>query len=103
RIAEDQFEGRNAGSSLHQGIEWEGQYTLKINNIQKVFFSTSITFNDFRFTDFLDLDIRHDGNALPAVPNWQTASRVVWQINPDWDFSLIYRYIGKMPLNDANS
>lgn len=103
RIAEDQFEGRNAGSSLHQGVEWEGQYQLRINENQQLRFFTAVTFNHFRFVDFLDFDVRHDGNALPAVPKWHTSLRVVWQINPKWEWSIQHRFTDAMPLDDANS
>ncbi len=103
RIAEDQFEGRNAGSSLHQGVEWEGQYRLKINHHQRVKFFGAITYNDFRFVDFLDFEVRHDGNFLPAVPQWQTSMRVVWQINSKWELSVNHRFTDRMPLNDGNT
>ena len=103
RIAEDQFEGRNAGRSLHQGIEWENQCSIHLNEKQKIQLFSSLTYNDFRFVDFLDFDTRHDGNRLPAVPIWQVANRLVWHIHTRWHFAVQYRFTDRMPLNDANT
>lgn len=102
RIAEDQFEGRNAGKSLHQGLEWESNWHGSVWNIPfQLQYAGS--WNHMKFVEFIDSDQNFSRNRIPGVPSWQQSitlasiinSKLLWQIN--------YRYTGQMPLNDANS
>ncbi len=109
RVGEDAWVGRNAGQSLHRGIEAElhwvmwRQVTGSWLRFEEVFLRTNLTINDFRFTDFIDRGIDQAGNRIPGVP------RQVW-------FAGLYvssgsgmyvlpnmRLVGSMAMNDSNT
>ena len=56
RVGEDQYIGRNAGKTRHQGLEIDLQYRNKLS--QSITFSPylSYTLNDHSFVDFVDGD-----------------------------------------------
>ncbi|MFN3639789.1 MAG: TonB-dependent receptor family protein [Flavobacterium sp.] len=103
RIAEDQYEGRNAGKSRHQGVELEGRYRWDISKTLQLYSFLTGSWNRFRFIDFTDFDVTHDDNKLPAVPDHQIASGLTLQTAFGWETTLQYRYLGEVALNDANS
>lgn len=103
RIAEDQYEGRNAGKSRHQGMELEGQYRWNMYKSVQLQTFVSGSWNRFRFVDFTDFDVTHDGNRLPAVPDYQIAGGLTLQTSLGWEVSLQYRHLGDVALNDANT
>lgn len=101
RIAEDQFEGRNAGKSLHQGLEWETQWKRILLN-REFTLQYSGNWNRMRFVDFIDADQNYSGNLLPAVPTWQHSWNLGVNLFKHFFLQGNLRYMGKMPLNDKN-
>lgn len=101
RIAEDQYEGRNAGESLHQGLEWETQWKKTLLN-REITFQYSGNWNRMRFTDFIDANQNYSGNLLPAVPSWQHSINIGVKIIQNLQLHSNYRFMASMPLNDRN-
>lgn len=102
RIAEDQFVGRNAGSTRHDGIELlvNSHINLSKQLVLKPYFSTS--FNFFEFVEFVDDDNDFSGNQLTGIPDQQLnlGLDIVYK-----NFTLYsnWMYVGEIPLNDFNS
>jgi iron complex outermembrane recepter protein len=111
RVGEDAWVGRNAGESLHRGVEAEFQilvYSGKEEtgswwDISELTLSPNLTLNNFRFTDFSDGGIDYSGNKLPGIPAYVLNIGVTGALNggPYWSFSL--RNVGDMAMNDLNS
>lgn len=111
RVGEDAWVGRNAGRSVHQGIELElqgvvyetarqpGSFWVVHRNLLR----TAISLNHYRFADFIDNDADHSGNQIPGIPPvyWNTDLRLELSGGLYAGFGL--RYAAAMPMNDANS
>lgn len=103
RIAEDQFVGINAGESSHKGMEFFINYKLfsHLGIHINPFLSGAVT--DFKFKDFVDGDSDFSGNELTGVPNFQWNFGVDLKSDLGFAFYGVYRNVGKVPLNDANT
>lgn len=102
RVGDDQYIGRNAGRTLHQGLEISTDYKLVLTENFKVSPYVNASFNWHRFEEFIDEDIDFSGNQLTGVPKITLASGVALNFN---QLSLFFNhlYVGEMPMNDANS
>ncbi|TVQ91848.1 MAG: TonB-dependent receptor [Bacteroidetes bacterium] len=109
RVAEDDWVGRNAGESLHRGIEAELHWVVKQNFFAKGFeiseFSirTNYTLNHFYFTDFVDRENDYSGNQIPGVPENIFFSGVYAELGFGIYAMGGLRYVGSMTMNDANT
>jgi iron complex outermembrane recepter protein len=111
RVAEDAWVGRNAGRSVHQGIELELHGLVYASSgqqnsfwqVQKSLLRSAISLNHYRFTDFVDHDADHSGNRLPGIPPvyWNADLRLEFSGGLYAGFGL--RYAAAMPMNDFNS
>lgn len=103
RIAEDQFIGRNAGSTKHQGLELDINYALSLtSNLQLTPF-ISYTLNDHSFVDFVDGENDFSGNPLTGVPKHRVNSGVQVQHTSGFYWNTTHQYVGAIPLTDANT
>ncbi len=109
RIGEDAWVGKNAGESLHRGLEAELQWVIigpRPNNnqlLEELSLRTNYAYNHFYFTDFTDMDEDYSGNRLPGVPR-----QVLYaSLHNEWSAGLYatarWRFVGPMAMNDANS
>ncbi len=103
RISNDQFIGVNAGKTSYKGIEIETQYALFKNNFIEIKHQNNLSFNDYKFEDFIDFDENHSGNQLPGVPKISFNSNLNFETNFGLYTALSYSYFGKMPLRDDNT
>ncbi|UII74463.1 TonB-dependent receptor [Flagellimonas sp. HMM57] len=103
RVGEDQFIGRNAGETRHQGLEMDAKYLYKLS--RKLVFSPylSYTFSDHSFTDFVDGENDFSGNPLTGVPKHRISSGFdVQHANGLW-LNVTHQFVDEIPLTDANS
>ena len=102
RIDDDQFIGRNAGRTLHKGLELSTDYKFKLGENFIMSPYVNATFNWHRFKDFISDDADYSGNKLTGVPNITVASGIGFQYNKIALFTN-HLYVGEMPMDDANS
>ncbi|MEM9647728.1 MAG: TonB-dependent receptor, partial [Bacteroidota bacterium] len=103
RVGEDQFIGRNAGETRHQGLELDIKYALKLCEGLVLSPYISYTLNDHSFVDFVDEDNDFSGNPLTGVPKHRISSGVdVRHIN-GLRFNLTHQFVDEIPLRDDNS
>ncbi|MCC4214340.1 TonB-dependent receptor family protein [Leeuwenhoekiella parthenopeia] len=102
RVGNDQYVGRNAGKTDHNGVEFFAQYRDYIGENLMLQPYASVALNDYSFEKFTDRDVDYSGNDLTGV-----ADRVInlgldlsWK---SWSFNTNYRHTGSIPLDDANS
>ncbi len=112
RVSEDAWVGKNAGESLHRGLEVELQFIIFRDNTEsqkswwgpeKLTFSPNLTVNDFRFTDFVDEGVDYSGKYLPGIPERVINSEIYGKLVGGLYASVNFRFVGQMPMNDQNS
>ena len=103
RVGEDEFVGRNAGSTRHRGLELSLQYAIPSRGNFALSPFLSYTYNGHRFRDFVDGDSDYSGNALTGVPDHQVYSGLQVTSRQGWYWNSNYQYVGAIPLTDSNS
>lgn len=103
RVGEDQFIGKNAGSTKHQGVELDINYAIDINPKMQLTPILGYTFNDHSFVDFMDGDLNFSGNPLTGVPKHRISSGLQLQHSGGFYWNTTHQYVGEIPLTDANT
>ncbi|MFW5726132.1 MAG: TonB-dependent receptor [Bacteroidota bacterium] len=109
RVGEDAWVGRNAGQSLHQGLEAELHWIIlqqpeRVNTFfTELSLRSAITLNRFRFTDFVDRGNDRSGKTIPGVPDQILFFSLYASANPGVYLMPSWRYSGRMAMNDANT
>jgi iron complex outermembrane receptor protein len=102
RVGDDQFIGRNAGRTIHKGLELSTDYKFELSNSFTLSPYINATINWHRFEDFVSEDSDFSGNKLTGVPDMTIASGIAFRYNKI-SFYGNHLYVGEMPMNDANS
>lgn len=102
RVGDDQYIGRNAGQTIHKGLEISTDYKLVQNESFTILPYVNASFNWHRFKDFVSDDNDFSGNKLTGVPDMTIASGIAFKFK---SLSLYGNqlYVGEMPMNDANT
>ncbi len=112
RVAEDAWVGKNAGESLHRGLEAELQLDIVRREEGaaagwwqpvRLTVSPNLTVNNFIFTDFIDDRIDYSGNYLPGIPGTVINAGFYGALNGGLYALVNLRSVGTMPMNDLNS
>jgi iron complex outermembrane receptor protein len=103
RTNEDEFIGVNAGKTSYNGLEFALNYTVANNENYKIYFNNSVTFNDFKFKDFVELDQDYSGNQLSGVPELTWNSQLNFDSNLGLYAFCTYNFVDEIPIRDDNS
>jgi iron complex outermembrane receptor protein len=103
RVEEDRFVSINAGTTRHTGLELLWDYNQNLSDDFRFNLNANLTLNDFEFTDFVDGEDDFSGNQIPAIPDYDV--NLTFDLFYKNRFSLLLNpeFVGKMPLDDANS
>jgi iron complex outermembrane receptor protein len=102
-VGEDEFIGKNAGQTQHQGLELDVSYNFYIAPKMMLSPYFSYTLSDHSFTEFLDRDNDYSGNPLTGVPRNRLNSGLTLSQQNGLQFLLTHQYVDEIPLTDANS
>ena len=111
RVGPDAWVGKNAGSSLHQGVEAElnGKlfYTASQKerwfSIREIFWRMAYSMNHFRFTDYVDEGVDYSGKEIPGVPPNFLNAGLSLVLSGGLYAKADINLSGRMPMNDANT
>jgi len=103
RIGDDQFIGKNAGSTRHQGIELDMNYTFELGSLLKLIPFASYTLSDHKFVDFVDGNNDYSGNPLTGVPKNRINLGLRLNYLESLYWNTTYQYVDEIPLTDANT
>ncbi len=103
RVGEDQFIGRNAGKTRHQGIELSAQYAVPVNPSLNLSPFLSYTLNNHTFREFVEGDSDYSGNDLTGVPAHRVYAGLQVNAQQGWYWNSNYQYVSAIPLTDGNS
>ena len=97
----------NEGNVQQKGIEIDYQFTL-INQPQQKFlqslkWSQAFTFNDFTFINYKNNVTSYAGNKLTGVADKVFVTNFNAAFARSFYWNVQFSYVGKMPLNDANT
>lgn len=105
RVSDNQYIGRNAGKTRHQGIDLDGSYRISLSD--KIILSpfVSYTYNNHSFVEFTDEEANEDysGNSLTGVPKHKLNSGIQTTFGNGLYANVTYLFIDEIPLTDANS
>lgn len=102
RVGQDQFIGRNAGKTRHQGLEAEANYRLQLGTDISLEPYVSYSFSDHTFIRFVDEDNNYSGNPLTGVPRHRLQGGTQLK-KGGFSWGLQYQYVDGIPLTDANT
>ncbi len=103
RVGEDQFIGRNAGETRHQGLELDMDYTWYLGQDLRLSPFVSYTLSDHSFVDFVDGDNDFSGNELTGVPRHRVNAGIRIEKFRQFYWNTTYQFVDEIPLTDANS
>ena len=103
RVGEDQFIGRNAGETRHQGLEVDMNYSWFFGQDFRLSPFISYTFSDHSFVQFVDEDNDFSGNELTGVPKHRLNAGIRLEKSNQFYWNTTYQFVGEIPLTDANS
>lgn len=103
RVADDQYVGVNAGETIHQGIEFSANYNWQVSANFSVSPYMAASIGEYRFDTFIDNDKDYSGNELTGVPAHTVNAGVKFNTAKGLFLSGDFRYVNKIPLNDANT
>jgi len=103
RVGDDQYVGLNAGETLHQGIEAAIHYNWQISNSWTLRPYVSASLGRYEFEEFVNNDVNYSGKELTGVPNNKVNAGFTLSVPYGLYLSADYYYVGRLPLNDANS
>jgi len=103
RTSDDQFIGINAGKTKYNGIEFTLNYEILQTQKTTLSFLNALTFNDFTFEKFINLDSDYSGNQLTGVPKFTFNSGVDYESKFGLYAFIFYNYVSQIPMRDDNS
>ena len=102
RVGEDQFIGRNAGETTHNGLEVEAATQISLGSFTLAPY-LSYTLNDHQFDVFVDEENDYSGNPLTGVPKNRVNAGLRTQLNQNWNWNTGLQHVDEIPLTDSNS
>lgn len=103
RVGDDQYIGRNAGSTKQQGLELSVQYRQSIGSRTEIIPFISLTLNDHSFRDFEDAGIDYSGNRLTGVPASRLYAGLRIRGDAGWYWNSSFQFVDRIPLTDGNT
>ena len=103
RVGEDEYIGKNAGSTKHQGVELDMDYKLDLIPKFIVTPFISYSYSNHKFVEFIDEENDYSGNPLTGVPKHRLNTGLQVQGLNGLYWNTTYQYVGAIPLTDANT
>jgi len=103
RIGDDQYEGVNAGKTLHEGIEITLKHNWQINRLFYLNSYVGTSIGKYEFQEFVDNGNDYSGNKLTGVPANKVNAGLILNTRFGIYFNADYQFVDDIPMNDANS
>ncbi len=103
RVGDDQFVGKNAGQTKHQGLDLEVNYDWDISKKFRISPFVNYTFSDHSFVDFVDGEDDFSGNPLTGVPKHRINSGLRLQWGPGFYWNTTHQFVDEISLRDENT
>ena len=103
RFSEDQFIGRNAGSTRHRGAELDLSYRASLGGRWLLLPRLGYSYSNHQFVDFVDEEEDFSGNDLAGVPVHRFNTGIRLMYGTEWTLAVNHQYVDEIPLNDGNT
>ena len=103
RIGDDQFIGKNAGKTQHQGLDLDLNYSLLISEKITASPFVSYTLSDHSFIDFVDENEDFSGNQLTGVPKHRIVAGLQTNFGNGLYWNTTYQFVDKISLRDEET
>ncbi|MBK0370976.1 TonB-dependent receptor [Flavobacterium agrisoli] len=103
RIGDDQYEGVNAGKTLHEGIEITLKHNWQINRFFNLNSYLGTSIGKYEFKEFVDSGNDYSGNQLTGVPANKVNAGLILNTRIGFYINADYQFVDEIPMNDANS
>lgn len=103
RVGQDQYVGKNAGKTKHQGLEMEMEYRWDLGKRLTLTPFLSYTYNRHKFVEFINDGNDYSGNPLTGVPDHRLNSGLQVSYLNRLYWNTTYQYVGEIPMTDANT
>lgn len=105
RVGDDQYIGRNAGKTKHQGLDLDWNYKFNISSKIILTPFVSYTFNNHFFVEFTDEEANEDysGNSLTGVPKHKLNTGLQTTFGNGLYANITHQFIDEIPLTDGNT
>jgi len=103
RIGDDQYEGVNAGSTFHEGIEITMKHNWQLNRLFALNSYISSSLGKYEFKEFVNNGNDFSGNKLTGVPANKVNAGLILNTRFGIYFTADYQFVDKIPMNDDNS
>ncbi|SIP97180.1 TonB-dependent receptor family protein [Maribacter ulvicola] len=104
RVGDNQYIGRNAGKTRHQGIDLDWSYRVNLTDKITISPFISYTYSNHKFVDFIDEEADEDysENILTGVPKNKINSGIQTNFGNGLFVNMTHQFIDEIPLTDAN-
>lgn len=106
RVGPDSYIGKNAGSTLHTGLEMSVGYHLPVDEIpwlNKVYPYAYYDLNEYRFEEFVEQGNDYSGNEMTGTIPRKLTAGVDFEIGPGFYGKVHYRFVDRMAVTDDNA
>lgn len=105
RVGDNQYIGRNAGKTKHQGIDFDWSYKFNVTDKIEISPFISYTYSNHKFIDFIDDEANEDysDNDLTGVPKNKINSGIRTNFGNGLFLHITHQFVDEIPLTDANS
>ena len=103
RVGEDQFIGRNAGKTQHQGLELDMNVLFRLSPHFRLIPFLSYSLSDHSFVEFVDAGEDYSGNPLTGVPRHRANFGLRFNHENGFYWNNTVQYVGEIPLRDDAS
>lgn len=97
----------NAGSTNQRGIEMQYSYMFispqQSKQVKKVLLSSSATYADYTFSDYVTAAGNYSGNLITGVPKFTLVNSFSFECKNGLFVFLQHNHSGAIPLNDGNT
>ena len=105
RVGDNQYIGRNAGKTKHQGVDLDWSYRINLTNKITISPFISYTYSNHKFIDFTDEEADEDysENVLTGVPKNKVNSGIQTNFGNGLFANITHQFVDEIPLTDSNS
>ncbi|MCK5441259.1 MAG: TonB-dependent receptor [Maribacter sp.] len=103
RVGDDEYIGKNAGRTKHQGVELDLNYRIKLAPKFQITPFVAYSFSNHKFIEFIDEDNDFSGNPLTGVPEHRLNSGLQMQMGNGLYWNITHQHVGRISLTDANT
>jgi iron complex outermembrane receptor protein len=103
RIGDDQYEGVNAGKTLHEGIEITLKHNWQMNRLFNLNSYVGTSIGKYEFKEFVDSGNDYSGNKLTGVPANKVNAGLVLNTSFGIYLHADYQFVDEIPMNDSNT